>query len=139
MVIQPFLVFLTSYALCVINGFRFVAFVFLASALFTGFIAILQFFEFSPAWRLYDILSEIQSLPEQFQLREDINRPKGVSLTPIIFSYHIVSAYLLSNLLYRKGKITPIWYGILFFAFMTMAAANGTRCYRPEATAVLES
>ena len=51
-------------------------------------------------------------------------RPFGLSLTAIIFSYHLAAAYITANLLYRKQIIPNRVYGILVVALLAMAAAN---------------
>jgi len=129
MLIQPMLVVICTYALASLYGVRFVAAVFIGSALLTGLFAMMQFVDINFAWKLREILSAIQKEPEALastvRARE---RPVGLSLTPIIYSYHLAAAYITANLLYRKGLMpSRRLYHILVGAFMLMAAANGTR------------
>ena len=127
-VIQPFLIFTTTYVMIRLIGARFVAAVFIGSALLTGGVALLQYLGIDTAWQIRDWLGEFQSVPAELELREqDLNRPKGISLTPIIFSYHIASAYVLSYILYRE-RLLPGWgYLFLVIAMLAASVANGTR------------
>jgi O-antigen ligase len=90
--------------------------------------AVLQFADVGFGWQAREILGRLQREPDSLssvvRARE---RPFGLSLTAIIFSYHLAAAYITANLLYRKQLIPGRAYAILVVAMLVMAAANGTR------------
>lgn len=128
MVMQPLLVVVCTYTLLVVSGVRFVAAIFIGGALITGLFAVLQFADVGSAWQVREVLGKIQREPDSIsstvRARE---RPFGLSLTAIIFSYHLAAAYITANLLYRKQIIPTRAYAILVVAMLVMSAANGTR------------
>ncbi|MHA1180207.1 MAG: O-antigen ligase family protein, partial [Alphaproteobacteria bacterium] len=81
-----------------------------------------------PAWAIQKTIARIQGSPTLFQeMVNELRRPMGLSLTPIVFSYHIASAYVLANLLHRFGYLRAGPYLVLALALLIGAAANGTR------------
>jgi hypothetical protein len=125
--IQPFLILVCTLVLLRLAGVGFVARVFVGSALLTGAVALLQFADIGPAWRLRDWLGVIQAEPADLLTADEKIRPMGVSLTPIVYSYHIASAYILLNLLHRLGRVSGSAYAVLVLSMLAMAVANGTR------------
>jgi hypothetical protein len=127
-VAQQFLILTVTYVICVKIGFKFTAWAFLSLTLFTGTVGVLQALDVQPAWTLFETLAQIQSVPTEFINRASTaDRPKGVSLTPILLSYHLVVGYLVANLMYRYGVISSKTYYILFIAIFLMVVANATR------------
>jgi hypothetical protein len=128
MVVQPFLVVVCTYTLIVLCGVRFVAAVFIGGALITGLFAVVQFADIGAAWQAREFLSKVQNEPHTIASTVRARgRPFGLSLTPIIFSYHLVAAYITANLLNRKKIISDRVYAVMVVAMLVMAAANGTR------------
>jgi hypothetical protein len=127
-IVQPFLILVCTYALSSVVGFRVTAALFACSAGLTGIFAILQSVGLDPAWQVRDFLSNLQN--ETAHIRGAVKsraRPMGLSLTPIVYSYHIAAAYIAMHFLYRNGFIKrPIYY-LLLSAILLMAAANATR------------
>lgn len=125
---QPFLIFICTCAILRLAGLKFTAWLLVGAALVTGTVALLQFAGVAPAWQMREWLGRFQGSPSNIE--EAVlsrTRPMGLSLTPIIFSYHIATAYVILNLLYRRQLMWPRVYGFLVLAMVAMAAANGTR------------
>lgn len=126
--IQPLLILVSTYVLLQLTSVRFVAVVFIGSALITGAVAILQFADIAPAWRLREWLGQIQGSPASLEATvRDRSRPVGLSLTPIIFSYHIASAYILANFLRWREEVSGALYAAVVLAMLVMAVSCGTR------------
>jgi hypothetical protein len=125
--IQPFLILICTLVLSRLAGVGFVARVLVGSALLTGAVALLQFADVGIAWRLRDWLGVIQAEPADLLTADEKLRPMGISLTPIVFSYHIASAYIVLNLLHRQDRISGGTYAVFVLSMLAMAAANGTR------------
>lgn len=127
-IVQPFLVLSCTYVLTQLSGIRFTAGVFIGMALLTGVVAILQFAGIHPAWAIRQAIARIQSEPRHIQaIIGAEGRPMGLSLTPIVFSYHIASAYVAASLLHRFGYLRDGLYMALAVALLAAAAANATR------------
>lgn len=127
-ILQPLLIFICTCAILRLAGLKFTAWVIIGAGVATGAVALLQFVDFAPAWQLRAWLGRFQGSPSQIEEAVvDRTRPMGLSLTPIIFSYHIATAYIITNLLYRRKLMSPPLYGVLVLAMMGMSAANGTR------------
>lgn len=128
LLVQPFLILLCTYVVASVAGLRFVVVIFLASALITGAFAILQTADIGFGWKMRAILGSLQNEPGH--ITENVAggiRPPGLSLTPIMFSYHIATAYITAQFLYRRELITSKAYNILVAALTLMALANETR------------
>ena len=127
-IVQPYLILFSTLMLIKIIGLRTVAWLSLSVAALTGLIALLQFANIELAWRLREILGEIQNEPAEIQ-RYVANRGRalGLSLSPVVFSYHIISAYLALNVMYRFGQIRALFYYGSFFTIVVAFLANGTR------------
>jgi hypothetical protein len=125
--IQPFLILICTLVLSRLAGVGFVTRVFVGSALLTGAVALLQFADIGAAWRLRDWLGVIQAEPADLLTADEKVRPMGISLTPIVYSYHIASAYIVLNLLHRQDRVSGGTYAVLVLTMLAMAAANGTR------------
>ena len=127
-IVQPYLILFSTLMLIKIIGLRTVAWLGLSGAALTGLVALLQFANIEIGWRLREILGEIQNEPAEIQ--SDVagrGRAVGLSLSPIVFSYHIISAYLALNVMYRFGQIRPLFYYGSFFMIVVAFLANGTR------------
>lgn len=126
--VQPMLIMTCTYLMASIAGLRFTATVFIGSAILTGFVAILQFLDVDQAWQLRALLGRLQAEPSDVQsIVQREARPLGISLTPIMYSYHLASAYVLGNLLYRRGLMQPKHYYVFVGVMLAMTIANGTR------------
>ena len=121
-IVQPYLILFSTLMLIKIIDLRTVAWLSLSGAALTGLVAVLQFANIEIGWRLREIVAvEIQSyVPSR-------GRAVGLSLTEIVFSYHIISAYLALNVMYRFGQIRPLVYYSSFFMILVASLANGTR------------
>lgn len=127
-IVQPYLILLSTLMLIKIIGLRTVAWLSLSVAALTGLFALLQFANIEIAWRLREILGEIQNEPAEIQRYvASRDRALGLSLSPIVFSYHIISAYLALNVMYRFGQIRPLFYYGSVFMVLVAFLANGTR------------
>jgi len=127
-IVQPFLILVCTYALSSVVGVRVTAALFACCAGLTGIFAILQSVGLDPAWQVRDFLSNLQS--ETAHIRAGVKsraRPMGLSLTPIIYSYHLAGAYIAMHFLYRNGLIKRPIYFVLLCAILLMATANATR------------
>ena len=127
-IVQPFLILSCTYVLTRLSGVRFTAGVFIGMALLTSAFAVLQFAGIEPAWAIKEAIARIQNEPRNLQdIIEAQGRPMGLSLTPIVFSYHIASAYVIASLLYRFGYLRGGLYLVLALVLLVAAVANGTR------------
>lgn len=127
-IVQPFLILSCTYVLTRLVSVRFTAGVFIGMALVTSAFAVLQFAGIEAAWAIQETIARIQGKPQHVLDLIDVQgRPMGLSLTPIVFSYHIASAYVLANLLHRFGYLRAMPYMVLALALLVGAAANGTR------------
>jgi hypothetical protein len=127
-IVQPYLIFFSSMMLIKIIGLRAVAWMGLSGAALTGLFAILQYSDIELAWRLREILSEIQNEPAEIQSYvASRDRALGLSVSPIVFSYHIISAYLALSVMYRFGQIRSLFYYSSFLFAVVAILANGTR------------
>ena len=127
-IVQPYLILFSTLMLIGIIGLRAVAWLSLSVAALTGLVAVLQFSNIELAWRLREILGEIQNEPAEIQSYvASRGRALGLSLSPIVFSYHIISAYLALNVMYRFGQIRPLFYYGSVFIVLVAFLANGTR------------
>jgi hypothetical protein len=127
-VVQSSLILICSYAVTTLCGIRFTVIVFCSAIFLSGIVAFLQFLDVDPAWQLRALLSRVQDEPSDVRaIIATQSRPLGLSLTPIMFSYHLVTAYLIGNLLYRRGLLAPIAYQAFVLAVLVMSIANGTR------------
>lgn len=120
-VIQPFLILVSTYVIARLTSPGFVAGVLIGFAGLTGAVAVAQFAGVEPAWHIRMWLNEFQDITEQ------LDRPMGLSLTPIVFSYHIASAYVAASIFYHRQMISTSAYGSIVFAALVMAAVSGTR------------
>jgi hypothetical protein len=127
-ILQPYLILFSTMMLIEIIGLRPVAWLSLSGAAFSGLVALLQFGNIEIAWRLREILSDIQHEPAEIQnYVASRSRALGLSLSPIVFSYQIISAYLTLNVMYRFGELRRSFYYGSFFLILITLLANGTR------------
>jgi hypothetical protein len=127
-IVQPFLILVCTYVLSLVVGIRVTTVLFVGCAGLTGVFAILQFAGLESAWQVRDLLSNLQN--ETAHIRGMVKsrvRPMGLSLTPIMYSYHIAAAYIAVHFLYRNSLIKRPLYIPLLLALLLMAAANATR------------
>jgi hypothetical protein len=127
-VVQPYLIFFCVLVLMRLLGVWNVALLTFAAAFLTAAVAVLQYGGLDFAWRLREITSEIQHEPSYIQAYVDgKGRALGLSLSPIVFSYHMVCTYMALNVLYRFNymRILPYYTSVLFIMMATFA--NGTR------------
>ena len=127
-IIQPYLILFSTLMLIKIIGLRPVAWLGLSGAALSGLVALLQFANIEIGWRLREIMGEIQHDPVEIQrYLAGHSRALGLSLTPIVFSYQIMSAYLVLNVMYRFGGIRRLFYYGSFILIVIAFLANGTR------------
>ncbi len=127
-IVQPYLILFSTLMLINIIGLRMVAWLSLSGAALSALVALLQFANIEIGWRLREIMGEIQNEPAEIQSYvASRGRALGLSLSPIVFSYHIISAYLALNVMYRFGQIRPLFYYGSFFMVLVAFLANGTR------------
>ncbi len=126
--IQPLLILLCTYLAARTLGLAFTTNVILAFTAASALIAIFQFVGIDWAWDLRRFLGTIygDAEDEAAGLRAQL-RPLGLALSPINFSYQLVSGYLVALLLYRHGLLEPRMYVIFTLIAFSGAAANGTR------------
>ena len=127
-IVQPFLILVCTYVLSLVAGIRVTTVLFVGCASLTGVFAILQFVGVESAWQVRDLLSNLQN--ETAHIRGMVKsrvRPMGLTLTPIMYSYHIAAAYIALHFLYHNGLIKRPIYFLLVPAILLMAAANATR------------
>jgi hypothetical protein len=127
-IIQPCLIMLCTYVLAVVAGVRFTAGTFVVLTLFSGAFVLLQFAGLDAAWSARHALSALQPEPEHIkELVTEQNRPLGLSYSAIMYSYQLISAYVIGNILYRHGLMRPRTYFIFVVAVVLISVANGTR------------
>lgn len=127
-ILQPYLIFFCTFVLIRLLGMPLVATITFTGAFLTGLTAIIQYFQINAAWRIREFLSDVQD--ESSAIRAYVanrGRSIGLSVTPIVFSYHMMCAYVALNALYRFKYIRWVLYygsvGLLSIATF----ANGTR------------
>ena len=126
--IQPVLVFFVISVCIDIFGFKYVTKAILFFAIVSIVVAIGQFFQVGLAWKIRETLEILQDSPRAVVgYIERQSRPMGLLLTPIMFSYHIASAYVIANLLYRHGYMQPRAYIVFTILALAGAVACGTR------------
>ncbi|WP_156953230.1 O-antigen ligase family protein [Afifella pfennigii] len=126
--VQPLAILMSSYLMAQFAGPMFVVRTFLFFAGLTGVFAIFQAVGFDFAWQAREWLASFQD--HEPALRSYIAarvRPFGLSLTPIVFSYHIAAAYVVVQMIYERGLIGSRVYFALTLGNLAIAAANGTR------------
>ena len=127
-IVQPYLILFSTLMLINIIGLRTVAWVSLSGAALSGLVALLQFANIEIGWRLREIMGEIQNDSAGIQSYvAGHSRALGLSLSPIVFSYQIISAYLVLNVMYRFGELRRSFYYGSFFLIVIAFLANGTR------------
>jgi hypothetical protein len=127
-IIQCYLIFFCVLVLIRLLGIWPVALLTFAGAAFTGLFALLQFADIGIGWRLREIVSDIQHEPSSIRdYVEGRGRPMGMSLSPIVFSYHMVCTYMALNALYRFNYMSFFNYYAAFAAIAIVTLANGTR------------
>ena len=127
-IVQPFLTVSCTYVLARLLGLRFVAALLIGSAMTTGFFALLQGVNVTPGWELRKWIGSLQNEP--LHTAESVGnalRPPGISLTPIIFAFHVISAYTALQFFHKEGLIGRKWYNISVAVLLLMALANATR------------
>ncbi len=127
-VVQPYLIFFCTMVLIRLLGWQLVAMLALSAAALTSLVAILQWAGFEPAWTIRELTFRIQREPPEIEeyvySRE---RAIGLSLSPIVFSYHIVCAYFALNVIYRFGHMRALHYYAGLLVVIAAILANGTR------------
>jgi hypothetical protein len=127
-IVQPCLVVMCTYVLSVVAGLRFTTGVFLGATALSGAFVILQFAGVDAAWSARRALSALQAEPEHIKgLLNDQNRPVGLSFSAIMYSYQLISAYVIGNVLYWHGLMSKRTYAIFVGAVVVVSVANGTR------------
>ena len=126
--VQPLLIFLCVFMAIKVLGINFVAKSFLAIAAFSAVVAIFQFAGIDFAWDVRRMFGAIQGDPPDIKeiLRRE-SRPMGIVFTPILFSYHLISAYVIAYLMYRHDLLQPRLYAIFVLITLLASAASGTR------------
>ena len=127
-IVQPYLILFSTLLLIKIIGLRMVVWLSLSGAALSGLVALLQFSNIEIGWRLREIMGQIQHDPPEIQSYvAGHSRALGLSLTPILFSYQIISAYLVLNVMYRFEQIRQMFYYGSFLLIVITLLANGTR------------
>lgn len=127
-VVQPCLVMMCTYVLSVTVGLRFTVGVFLGATLLSGAVAVLQFVGLDAAWSVRHALSALQPEPEHIKgMITEQNRPMGLSFSAIMYSYQLISAYVIGNILYCHGLMPKRIYVLFVGAVVVISIANGTR------------
>jgi hypothetical protein len=127
-IVQPYLILFSTMMLINIIGLRTVALLSLSGAALSGLVALLQFSNIEIGWRLREIIGEIQHEPAEIQnYVASRSRALGLSLSPIVFSYQIMSAYIALSVMYRFGELRRLLYYGSFFLILIAFLANGTR------------
>ena len=127
-IIQPYLILFCVLVLIRLIGVWPIALLTLAGAALTGGVALLQFADINIGWRLRELTSDFQHEPAAIQAYvKNRDRALGLSLSPIVFSYHMICTYVVLNVLYRFGYMRFFSYyaSVLMVAVATLA--NGTR------------
>lgn len=126
--LQPALVFISVAISIELFGLFFVVNAILFFAAASAGLAILQFVGIDLAWDLRRALGNIQGDPAYITgYLQRQSRPMGLLLTPIMFSYHLVSAYVIANLLFRHGHMQPRLYALFTLMALVGSVACGTR------------
>jgi hypothetical protein len=127
-IVQPYLIFYVVLMLIPLIGLWPVVLITLSGAALTGTVAVLQYLDVEIAWRLREITSEIQHEPAAIQnYVTSRERALGVSLSPILFSYHMMCTYVILNILYRFRFMGFFNYYAGCFLVAVATLANGTR------------
>lgn len=127
-IVQPYLILFSTMMLINIIGLRTVALLSLSGAALSGLVALLQFSNIEIGWRLREIIGEIQHESAEIQnYVASRSRALGLSLSPIVFSYQIMSAYIALSVMYRFGELRRLLYYGSFFLILIAFLANGTR------------
>ena len=127
-IIQPLLILSSVYLAVQIFGLTFVVNAILVFVAMSAAVAILQFLGIELAWDIRRFFGNIQGDPADIkEILRTRGRPLGLLLTPIMFSYHLVSGYVVANLLYRHGLMQPRLYALVTIVALFASAANGTR------------
>lgn len=127
-VVQPCLVIMCTYVLSVTAGLRFTVGVFLGATALSGVFVVLQYLDFDAAWSARRVLGTLQPQPGHItDLVAGQNRPVGLSFTAIMYSYQLISAYVIGNVLYRHGLMPKKTYVMFVGAVVVISIANGTR------------
>ncbi len=127
-IVQPYLILFCVLQLIRLIGVWPVAMLTFAGAALTGFVALLQFFDVEIGWRLREMTSDLQHEPSAIQTYvRSRERALGLSLSPIVFSYHMTCTYLALNVLYRFHYLRFFTYYGSVFLVAVATLANGTR------------
>lgn len=127
-IVQPFMLLVSTYMMCLIVGVRRTAMVLFAITALAGIFALFQYMDLGFAWRIRELISTIQYETAQnldfIRLRD---RAMGLGYTPIELSYLLVSCYISLLILYYTRQISPRLFFIALAVILVCTIANQTR------------